>query len=99
MSITATLPRSFLATAGQDIDLFPVSSSELTVAQAAALLDVPEGYITELFDDSPIKYRKEGSRYLIDRDSLLEYKQTWERRHAAVVEMVQWDQEMGLYED
>ena len=41
MTLTATLPRSFPATAGQDIDLYPVSS-ELTVAEAVTLLGMSE---------------------------------------------------------
>jgi hypothetical protein len=99
MTFTATLPQSFLTTAGQDIDLFPVPSSELTVAQAAIILDVSEGYIDELFDDNLFKYRLEGNQYLIDSDSFIEYKKRRERRRTECKELLGMFQEMGLSYD
>jgi excisionase family DNA binding protein len=98
MTSTAMPSLSFLTVGEPDIALVAVPS-ELTVPQAAALLDVKEGYITELFDDNLIQYRKEGNRYFIDRNSLLEYKERWERRHANCDELLNMFREIGLSDD
>ena len=41
MTLTATLPRSFPATTGQEVDLYPASSG-CTVTEAATLLGISE---------------------------------------------------------
>jgi len=98
--MTLAVPSSptFLTTDVRNVDLFP-APTELTVAQAAALLDVPEGYIDELLDDDLVEYRLEGTQRLVNRDGLLEYEQRRKRRHEALNEMVRLDQEMGLCDD
>jgi len=73
--------------------------SELTVAQAAALIDMSEDCVDSLLNINVLKYRKDGERRLIDRDSLLEYKQRYERRGVWLAEMCRMNQEMGLYDD
>jgi len=90
MTLAVPSSPSFLATDIRNVDLFP-ASTELTVAQAAVLLDVPEGYIEELLDDDLIEYRPEGTQRLVNRDGLLEYKKERERRHALLDEMVRLD--------
>jgi hypothetical protein len=99
MSITATLPHSFLATGGQDIDLFPVSSSELTVAQTAVLLDMSEDSVDCLLNIDVLKYRQDGKQRLIDREHLLEYKESFDRTGEWLAEQTRWNQEMGLYDE
>jgi len=98
MTLTVPSSHSFLTTDVRNVDMFP-APTELTVAQAAALLDVPEGYIEELLDDDLIEYRQEGAQRLVNHNGLLEYKKERDRRHALLNEMVRMNQEMGLYDD
>ena len=81
----------------RDIGLLP-SLSELTIMQAAGLLNVSEGFVDELLDDAIVSFRLENGERLVHRNSLLDFKQRWERKNAALDEMVRLDQEMGLYE-
>jgi excisionase family DNA binding protein len=100
MTLTATPIHSFLTTGGQDIDLFPVSPvpSEVTIAEAAALLDVPEAFVDEMLKINAVEYRQDGEQSLIDRDKLLEYKQRRDYKRVGLVEMCRMSQEMGLYD-
>ena len=98
MSLAITPSSPFLATDEQSVGLFP-PPSELTVAQAAKLIDAKEGYINELLQTGRVVFRQENGIRLIRQDSLLEYEQDRDRRHAKLNEMVRWDQEMGLYDD
>ena len=95
MSLTIPPPHSFLTTDDQGIDLFP-TSTELTVAQAAAVLDMSEDCIYEMIKVGILLSRQEGSQYWIDRDWLLEYKEERDQWRAGVKEMIRLDQEMGL---
>ena len=97
MTLTATLS-SLTATDGQDIDLFPLPS-ELTIAQAAKILDRREGLIHELIEDGDIDSRIVNGELMVVRDSFLNYKQDRDRKFAALAEMVRENQEMGLYDD
>ena len=72
--------------------------SELTIAQAAKILDCREGLILSLIEDGDITSRIVNGKLMVVRDSFLAYKQDQDRRNAAVAEMVRWDQEMGLYD-
>ena len=94
----AISPSSFLMTDGQDVDLFPMPS-EVTVAQAAKILDGPELFVNELLDDNRIAYRQENGERFVQLDSLLHYAEEEARSDASFAEMVRWDQEMGLYDD
>jgi hypothetical protein len=98
MTFTATLPHSFLATGGQDIDLFPVSSSDLTVAQAAKHLQTSEKHLNRLLDAGQLTFRLENGERLISLSRLLEYEQMRERRRAWLDEQVRENQEMGFYD-
>jgi len=98
MTFTATSPHSFLKTHTQTIDLFPMPS-ELTVAQAAALLDMSEAAVNDMLKIGILEYRQDGGQRLIDRDKLLEYKEECEYKRAGVIEIMRLDQEMGLYDD
>jgi len=97
MTLTALPSHPFLATSKPDIDLFPVSS-ECTVAQAAKILDMSEGCVNELLDDSVIAYRQIGDERLVQRDSLQEFESRYRRRLKALAEITREWQEMGLYE-
>ena len=93
-----TIHPSLLVPSGLDIGLFPMPS-DLTVMQAATLLGVSEGFVDELLDDRIVSFRLENGKRLVYRNSLLDFKQRWERKNAALDEMVRIDQEMGLYND
>ena len=98
MTLNVAPSLTFPTTTGQDVAIFP-TISECTVAQAAKFLDVSEGYINEVLDYNRIKHRLEDGRRLIDWNSLQEYGQERQRGLAAMAEMVQLNQEMGLYDD
>ena len=93
MSLTIPPPHSFLTTDDQGIDLFP-TSTELTVAQAAAVLDMPEDCIYEMIKVGILLSRQEGSQYWIDRDRLFEYKEDTERGRVWLAELARESQEM-----
>ena len=92
---TATLPTSLLMPHGQDIGLFPMPS-ELTIAEAAKVLDSREGLIHELIEDGEFDSRIVNGELVVVRDSFLNYKHERDRKNAAFAEMVRWEQEMGL---
>jgi hypothetical protein len=96
MTLTSSHP--FMITGGQNVDLFP-ATSELTIAQAAALLKMSEACIQELLDSDRLGYRQEGNQRFIDGNTFFEFKQRYDRTNAAVDEMVCMNQEMGLYDD
>ena len=98
MTLTATLPRSFPATTGQEVNLYPVSS-ELTVAQAAKRLRMSENHLSDLLDTGQIASRQENGKSLIPQTSLLEYEQWLERRHVAADELFNMFQEAGMSDD
>jgi len=98
MSATVAPPHTFSIADGQSISMSPMVS-ELTVAQAARLLDVPEGYVNEMLNASRVIFRMEDGERLIEWNSLQDYEREWTRRNAALDEMVRLDQEMGLYDD
>ena len=96
--MTFTISPPFEAIDEQGMELFP-TSPELTVAQAAQLIDTPEGYIDELLNAGRIVFRWENNKRLVQRDSLLNFEADRDCRHAALDEMVRMNQEMGLYDD
>ena len=95
--MTLLSPSPFI-TAGQDFALLP-EPSELTVAQAAAILDMSEACLDQLLDIGAYEFRQEGNQRLIERDYLIGRAEKHARTHAALAEMARWDQEMGLYDD
>ncbi|MCL2305962.1 MAG: hypothetical protein FWC43_11520 [Planctomycetaceae bacterium] len=97
MSLT-TLPSSpILAIGEQDFSLFPISS-ELTVSQAAKMIDVPEGYIDELLKAGFVTFRLKNGERLVQRDSLLEHESEYQRGLKGLAEITRMSQEMGLYD-
>ena len=82
---------------GQDIALFPVPS-ELTVAQAAKILDMPEDCVNEFLDDGTIKFRLENGERLVQQDSFLEFESDYREGRSVLAELAQLGQEMGMYD-
>jgi hypothetical protein len=97
MSLTASLS-SVLTSNGQDDNFFPMLS-ELTVTHAAKFLRSSEGYVTELLDDGLIEYRQEEGQRFVQWNSLADFEQERERGYQALERIVQWSQELGLYDD
>ena len=85
-------------TDGQDIAPFPVLS-ELTVAQAARLLNSPVGFVHELLDDGLLEFRQEEGQRLVQWNSLADFGQARERRYQALESIFLQFQEMGLNDD
>ena len=83
---------------GEDVCFAPVRS-ELTVQQARKFLRMSERRLNDLMNNDRIAYRQVGGERMILRDSLLEFEQERERRHALLDEIAQMSQEMGLYDD
>ena len=98
MTLAFPASHSFLTTDEQSVDLFPMPP-ELTVAQAAIVLDIPEGGILEMLKLGILECKQAGTRRLIDRDELFAYKREREIGHAILDEIVRENQEMGLYDD
>ena len=73
--------------------------SELTVAQAARLIDVSEGFVDELLKAKRVVFRLEDGERLIERNSLVDYWQERKRRHTALDELFRLFQEEGLSDD
>ena len=98
MSLAVPATHSFLTTDEQNVDLFPLPI-ELTTAQAAAVLGMPEGGIFEMLKLGILtKSTQKGHQRLVDRDELLAYKREYEIGKAILDEMAREDQEMGLYD-
>jgi hypothetical protein len=93
MSITATTLSSTPITDGLPI------SSELTVAQAARLIDVPVGYIDELLDTGLVVFRWENDKRLVQWSSLQGFEADRERRHAELDKLFLMFQEAGLSDE
>lgn len=98
MTLAVPTSHSFLVSEEQSVVLFP-TQAELTVAQAAQILDIPEGGILEMLKIGILECRQEGSQRLINRDRLFEYKRDYENGMVALDEMTRWNQETGLYDD
>ena len=95
--MTFTAMPSLLMPDVQDIDIFP-SVSDLTVAQAAKILDMPEACVNELLDHGSIEFRRENDERLIQQDSLLAFDTRYRKRCAVLAEITREWQEMGLYD-
>lgn len=84
---------------GQGVTIIPIpDQAELTVAQAAQILNTSEAGVHELFDLELFKYRLEGDQYRIDRGSLLEFEALRRKRHEGLNKIARMSQEMGIYD-
>ena len=97
MTLTATLS-PLTATGGQDIGLFPLSS-ELTVAQAAKILDMTEACVNEFLDAGVIESRWDTVERWVQQDSLLAFDSRYRKRCATLAEITREWQELGIYDD
>ena len=82
---------------GQGVTIIP-DQAELTVAQAAEILDVPEECVIGLCCHGVLEYRQDGDRYWIDRDQLVKYEAVRRWKLEGLNEITRESQEMGLYD-
>ena len=97
MSVVAPLPHPFLTTERRDVRI-PPTQSEVSVAQAAKYLDLPESSVLGMIDRESFKARHDGGQYWVDWNSLLEYEALCQWRHEGLDEIARLSQEMGLYD-
>ncbi len=60
--------------------------TELTVSQAAEVLNVSDGFVLGLLDEARIRCRVEGSDQFIQKADLLAYKQADDAARGAVLD-------------
>jgi excisionase family DNA binding protein len=83
---------------GNAVAVSPIQA-ELTTNQAAELLNVSRPYLTKLFDEGVLPFRKVGSHHRVRLADVLAYKKDlFTKRHAALDELTALDQELGLYD-
>lgn len=97
MSVIAA-PHTFSTTNSQDIGILP-TVSELTIAQAAEIIDMSEACVNSWLNLGRIAFRLENGERLIQLDDLLEFERDWKRRLAAADELFSMFREMGLSDD
>ena len=84
--------------AGRSISIIP-AKSELTPNEAADYLAVSRTFVLKLMDTGQIPFRRVGSHRRIRFGDLKDYeKRQRARADAAMDEMAQISQELGLYE-
>ena len=96
MSI-ATTPSSRLMPTELDIGVLPMQS-ELTVAQAAKILDMSVACVNSFLDDGTIESRWENGIRLIQPDSFWEFEVDYREGREVLAELAQWAQEAGDYD-
>jgi excisionase family DNA binding protein len=83
---------------GQAVQLL-AADAELTTQQAADLLNISRPYLIRLLDGGKLPHHYVGSHRRILVKDLLSYKRRRDQeRHAALRELTQLSQELGLYD-
>ena len=77
--------------------MFPMPS-ELTVAQAAKILDMSVACLDDMLDDGIIESRRENGMRLIQPDSFWEFESGYRKRRETMAELTRLAQEMGMYD-
>lgn len=84
---------------GNAIAIVPINS-ELTTQQAADVLNVSRPHLIKLLDRGDLGYRMVGTHRKLKGKEVLAYRdRTYAQRRTALSEMVQLDEELGLYDD
>lgn len=73
-------------------------AEEVTTSAAAALLGVSRPHVVKLIDSGRLPCRMAGSHRRVRMTDLAAYRQTVQRRHAALDELVEESQRLGLYD-
>jgi excisionase family DNA binding protein len=83
---------------GQAVSLIPLQN-ELTVQQAADLIDVPRSHIIKSLKKGEIPFREIGKQRKIKLEEVLTYQQKLRtNRRKLLTEITQLSQELGLYD-
>ena len=81
---------------GQSVAVLPIQS-DLTLHQAAEILDVSVPYLAGLLDDEEIPYRTEENRRIMKLQDILDYEsRNIEERRAVLAELVADAQELNM---
>ena len=91
------MPSSRLMPTELDIGVLPMQS-ELTVAQAAKILDMSVACVNSFLDDGTIESRWENGMRLILPDSFWEFEADYRKRRVTMAELTRLAQEMGMYD-
>jgi excisionase family DNA binding protein len=84
---------------GHSVTITPIHA-QLSSEQAAELLNVSRPYLVKLIDEGSIPSRKVGvQRRLLLEDVIAYKKQLYAKQLAAMAEMTQLNEEMGLYDE
>jgi excisionase family DNA binding protein len=82
----------------QAVTVVPVGK-DLTTQEAADILNVSRPYLIKLLEEGAIPFTKTGSHRRVPLAELLAYKQQEDvRQRAALAELTQLSQDMGLYD-
>ena len=92
------MPPSLLMPDGQDVGILPMPS-ELTITQAAKILDMSVACVNSFLDDGTIESRWENGTRLIQPDSFWEFESDYREGREAMADLTRWAQEMGMYDD
>ena len=72
---------------------------ELTVEQAAEILNTSQQYLQKLLDEGQIPFAIVEGQIRIQLDDLMEFKKREDaERHQALIELIRLTEELGLYE-
>lgn len=82
---------------GEPVKVVP-DLNEITVEQAACILDISVDRMNRLLNENLIPSRKEGDIRRIVLESVLEYDRKKKYRHALLEQLTQEAQDMGLYD-
>jgi excisionase family DNA binding protein len=98
--MVALLQRVFEELAqGKAVDVVSLES-ELSTQQAADVLNVSRPFVVKLLDEGVLPHRLVGSHRRVMLKDVLEYReQTKRKRRAALRELTQLSQELGLYDE
>ncbi len=76
-----------------------VTDEEMTTQEFADLLNVSRPYVVSLLETGKIPFRKVGTKRRVLRSEAFRYQQVEdESRYAAVRELTELSEELGLYE-
>lgn len=83
---------------GKPISIVPIAT-EVTTQKAAEILGCSRPYLVKLLEDGNIEYTKVGKHRRIKLEDVLKYKmQKKESQKQHIIDMMNFDEETGLYD-